>query len=423
MIGLLDVQGIEVFVEPGLPKTTRIRVEMLPESNVSQWLERDSVEQSVQQGLRLKVLLAEQAGHQDDLRPDSKIPAVRFSRQTMCKHFGYPRVALDKLSSNDHWMLDFAKDHMGTDVCVGFGTADIGMLWTRQNNHHGHQIVRAVVVFFSKNSTMRARLLDDIRRLCDCYEGPAFLLFLVLNRTLAFAEEKMNYCRQTIDRTDSHMEWFGHEKNAAAMHVAARFMTRMLVGLQRDVKTMLKITKKCLNMGSGDQMNCCREFSNVFGYLNQRIEAISEDCEECLRHLSQQLDSRLSIMAQAQQELSIEIARGQSRLAETTRTDQAISLGIAEASKKIAEDTRRDGTSMNILAVVGLVYLPASTMASIMAMPFFDWGAADGGIVNPRIWVYIAFAGSLTILTVSLWYLWLKIKRPESGKPEKYDRC
>ena len=114
-------------------------------------------------------------------------------------------------------------------------------------------------------------------------------------------------------------------------------------------------------------------------------------------------------MAQRQQELGIEIAQAQSRLAEETRKDQAISLEIAEASKRIAEDAKRDGTSMKTLAVVTLVYLPATAVSSIFAMPLFDCNAKGGAVVNPRIWVYVALAVPLTLFSVTVWYLWLRV--------------
>ncbi|KIX04476.1 uncharacterized protein Z518_05346 [Rhinocladiella mackenziei CBS 650.93] len=133
--------------------------------------------------------------------------------------------------------------------------------------------------------------------------------------------------------------------------------------------------------------------------------------EDQVKQVNRQLETVLSIMARAQQELSVEIARNQSKLAEENRKDQTISIDIAEASKRIAEETKRDGTSMKTLAVVTLVFLPGTTVSSILAMPVFDWDAKDGAVVNPRIWVYFALAIPLTVLTITIWHLWLMTRR------------
>ncbi|PMD27018.1 hypothetical protein NA56DRAFT_562050, partial [Hyaloscypha hepaticicola] len=73
----------------------------------------------------------------------------------------------------------------------------------------------------------------------------------------------------------------------------------------------------------------------------------------------------------------------------------------------IAEDTRRDSSSMKTIAVLTLVFLPATAMASIFSMSMFNWQAQDGGtVVSSKIWIYVVVAVVLTCVVLIIWILW-----------------
>ncbi|KAJ9616514.1 hypothetical protein H2200_000233 [Cladophialophora chaetospira] len=437
VIGVLHAQGFELH-EQAARGTNRsvtfdVQEEIVGDINVSQWLGRETICSSDlgavgSKSLRLKVLLADQVCHRDGLRPDLTAVATRFSRQGLCRSLRCPNIALERLSSNDPWILDFTGERLGVETCLGMGTADFGMLLTKEKkDQRWNGVVRAVVIFFTKNNGRRTRFIEQLKNLRTLCVVPAFLPFLVLNGSLAATEERMSYYRTKIGKADTQLERFPDGRNAALMYSDATSMTRSLAGIQRDAKTMLRMVDICMRtwpplndtVNHKDVSKASAELKNVFGYVEQRLQAIVEDSEEDLRHISRQLASVLSIMAQAQQELSIEIARAQSRLAEDSRKDQAISLEIAEASKRIAEDTKRDGTSMKTLAVVTLVYLPATAVSSILAMPLFNWNAKGGAVVNPRFWIYVVLAVPLTLLTIGIWYAWLRMRRPPLSKASK----
>jgi hypothetical protein len=432
LAGLLDTQGLEVRVESWTPISVVVTDEPLQEDNLDAWLQQDTIDSDLgsdQSTLQLKLLCGTQVSHRDGLRPPPDAVATRFSRRSVCRHFGLPEVALERISSNDPWMIEFAIDRSGIHTCLGMGTADIGVVWTQQANPHYMDTIRAIVIFMSKNSGARSQFIADLNSLRDLCHVTGFFPFLILKASLACSEKRMAHFRQTIGTTDVRLGRFPDGKEAAAVYGAAISMSRSLAGTLRELKTMSRMAKKIAETQtvptcSLDQQRDLKEgeLRKVFRYLEQRVQAMIEDAEEDLKHTSRQLDSALSIMAQAQQELSIaqqelsiEIARGQARLAEDTRKDQTISIEIAEASKRIAEDTKRDGTSMKTLAVVTLVYLPATAVSSILAMPLFDWSAHGDAVVNPRIWVFFVLAVPLTVLTISVWYLWLRMRRSTLG--------
>ena len=86
--------------------------------------------------------------------------------------------------------------------------------------------------------------------------------------------------------------------------------------------------------------------------------------------------------------------------------DSKISLQLSESSTNIAEATRRDGT-MKSIAVLGMLYLPNTFMASVFSTVFFHVDSDASGLVAYReVWIFIAASLSATLLTVGLW-VWL----------------
>ncbi|KAL8705422.1 MAG: hypothetical protein Q9201_001446 [Fulgogasparrea decipioides] len=82
--------------------------------------------------------------------------------------------------------------------------------------------------------------------------------------------------------------------------------------------------------------------------------------------------------------------------------DSATNLTIAEASRRIAFETKRDSDAMKTIAALTMVFLPATFVATLFGMVFFntDPGSGSGFRVNAWWWVYLAATIPLTMLTV-----------------------
>ncbi|KAI2769286.1 hypothetical protein F4815DRAFT_489732 [Daldinia loculata] len=77
------------------------------------------------------------------------------------------------------------------------------------------------------------------------------------------------------------------------------------------------------------------------------------------------------------------------------------------ANTRISIETKRDNAQMRSIALMTMIYLPLTSVASIFSMGVFNWGAAEGqSVLTFYFWVYIAIGGGLTILTLGLWW-WL----------------
>ncbi|KAF3932934.1 hypothetical protein ABW20_dc0101306 [Dactylellina cionopaga] len=74
----------------------------------------------------------------------------------------------------------------------------------------------------------------------------------------------------------------------------------------------------------------------------------------------------------------------------------------------IAREAKRDGSSMKTIAALTTFFLPATFVATIFGMSFFDYSGGNFS-VSSNIWVYAAVTVPLMAVTVLVWWLWDKV--------------
>ncbi|KAI8632766.1 hypothetical protein F5Y19DRAFT_462579 [Xylariaceae sp. FL1651] len=84
----------------------------------------------------------------------------------------------------------------------------------------------------------------------------------------------------------------------------------------------------------------------------------------------------------------------------------ATQLAHTRANIEIAASAKEDSSQMKSIALVTMVFLPATFVASLFSMTFFDWNSPQGrNTVSSKIWIYFFIAGGLTIVVVGLWLI------------------
>jgi hypothetical protein len=87
--------------------------------------------------------------------------------------------------------------------------------------------------------------------------------------------------------------------------------------------------------------------------------------------------------------------------------NEALNLELTQASHAIAEATLNDSRSMKTIAILTMVLLPGTAVASLFSMNMFDWSASDGGnIASKWLWIYFAVTIPLTGIILVLWWFW-----------------
>ena len=89
---------------------------------------------------------------------------------------------------------------------------------------------------------------------------------------------------------------------------------------------------------------------------------------------------------------------------------------MASISTSIAAITKDDSFAMRTIAIMTIVFLPATAISSLFSTSMFDWQAAAGSpVVSIRFCIYLTIAIPLTFLVFGLWLLWIS----EHKKHEK----
>ncbi|KLU88997.1 hypothetical protein MAPG_07976 [Magnaporthiopsis poae ATCC 64411] len=87
--------------------------------------------------------------------------------------------------------------------------------------------------------------------------------------------------------------------------------------------------------------------------------------------------------------------------------ESRLSLEIASQQRRLAHASKRDSNSMKTLSLLGAIFLPATFLASVFSMGFFDFKAQDGQpVVAASLWIYFALTVPLTLAIVVSWLVW-----------------
>jgi Mg2+ and Co2+ transporter CorA len=78
-----------------------------------------------------------------------------------------------------------------------------------------------------------------------------------------------------------------------------------------------------------------------------------------------------------------------------------ITRGDVMASIQLAKLASRDSSSMKVVAVMTMAFLPATFFAALFSVPSLQWDSEE--IVSSRFWIYWAFTLPCTALVFAAW--------------------
>jgi hypothetical protein len=116
--------------------------------------------------------------------------------------------------------------------------------------------------------------------------------------------------------------------------------------------------------------------------------------------------------AYVQQRVQIQIAALFHLIAQQ---DNAIAFDTAKATRSIAASSLQDSSSMKMLALVAMFFLPGSFVAALFSTPLFAWdeAAANGGMgvpLRPQFGLFWAVAAPLTAFIFLLYAMWMCVQ-------------
>ncbi|KAH7136283.1 hypothetical protein EDB81DRAFT_902039, partial [Dactylonectria macrodidyma] len=124
--------------------------------------------------------------------------------------------------------------------------------------------------------------------------------------------------------------------------------------------------------------------------IKERLQELVDEYDEYIRECSHILDG-MSLATQLE-------------LSHIGRSDARTNLNISEVNLEVAQMTRRDSSVMKSIAILGMVFLPATFVTAFFSMGFFDWNGDEprDGVQSEYIWIYALAVVALTLLSVGL---------------------
>jgi hypothetical protein len=87
--------------------------------------------------------------------------------------------------------------------------------------------------------------------------------------------------------------------------------------------------------------------------------------------------------------------------------NEQLNIELSHSSRRIAEATLSDAKSMKTIAVLTMVFLPGTAVASFFSMTMFNWNSSgDSNLASKWLWVYFVVTVPLTALVLAAWWAW-----------------
>lgn len=87
-----------------------------------------------------------------------------------------------------------------------------------------------------------------------------------------------------------------------------------------------------------------------------------------------------------------------------------MTIGISNKLLKLTDESLDGNSTVRIVTLVTLIYLPASFVSTLLGMNLFDYGPAGDFKISHQFWIFIVIAVPLTVMTVGSWY-WFSRRR------------
>lgn len=210
--------------------------------------------------------------------------------------------------------------------------------------------------------------------------------------------------------TDPFMQSLGEAnfKTLQATQTYHNLLSRSTHVLQGNIRILDSLSKESeKRRGLGNVVH-----DEQYDLLDSTIEDVKRQLDMVVRHLDL-IQARLK------------------RIAEAIRDCIAIrssdhAANEAKNMRKLALQANREARTVKAIALVTLIYLPATFVATFLGMDYVNvTGAKWNGVldvsIRPTLWIYLALTAPLTLVTLCAWWMWERWNRrdKEAGLEEK----
>jgi Mg2+ and Co2+ transporter CorA len=145
--------------------------------------------------------------------------------------------------------------------------------------------------------------------------------------------------------------------------------------------------------------------------LRSSFNVLSLEGQFYLRRTEANRQTIYSLIAQKDNNMSLQISQTNLGIAETNYADNQIMMRIADANT-------RDSAAMVIISVVTIAFLPGTFVSSLFSTTIFNFQAPKGTAVVSESWhgIYWAITAPLTIVILACGYIFWRMRRAHDRK-------
>ncbi|PMD28482.1 hypothetical protein NA56DRAFT_15504 [Hyaloscypha hepaticicola] len=338
----------------------------------------------------------------------------------------------DRLGLPDYYLTNITRDHLARTSVFVCSTSErllLGLIFKLA--FYRAKFYQVSISYFPKaNVTYGLILAEDssvilqpLLSLVESYKGnpalttyPLLLPMVAIERELERTSRRIHQWDKDINNLEEEMGQ--HEYPSLPMgnpldmdftkatrklnHISKRVGVDILnLGY---VKLSLETTE---SWGLGKDCAGKESFIEIEGEADQAMKEkrllMREECRSLLL-LADYEEKRMKIliqavyqfMAQKGAKVNIELALSSAAIAKASKDDSAI-------MRQIAIETKRDSSAMKTIALLGMVFLPGTSVAAIFAMPVFNWDGDAMPVIKRGFGYYWAVTVPLTILVLISW--------------------
>ncbi|KAK3387898.1 hypothetical protein B0H63DRAFT_559337 [Podospora didyma] len=266
----------------------------------------------------------------------------------------------------------------------------------------------SLAVIFGCNEKQKKSIVSRMER-CDlAYNHPMLLpgLFLELERTrLGDAVEVLLDNFALRGNSDRELD-LDMDKERMTAFLKSSYASRDLANQIQAVKRQLGKMMMAMSGGVVDEDPFSNTKSSEYGLSSRAGRQIRVRMED----IAYELDDRINDCHLMMNNMSLTMQTVWNHFA---RQDNLMNLNLSKVNTHLArtntglsQDMKRDSSQMRSIALLTMVFLPLSTVASIFSTTFFNWSPSEGeSFVSSYFWVFAVVALALTGIVVGVWYL------------------
>ncbi|KAI4187903.1 MAG: hypothetical protein LQ346_005414 [Caloplaca aetnensis] len=141
------------------------------------------------------------------------------------------------------------------------------------------------------------------------------------------------------------------------------------------------------------------------------IEQVRSQLKATNAFVKEQEKKTQNILALLFNRMQITNDRRMEAILRATQQEAAYSRQVAERSQELTEEMKKDSVAMKTIAIMTLFFLPATSFAAVLAMPFFSGNEYLSNVTAAWVWVILTIP--TTAVAYAFYHFW---RKHEAGK-------